>query len=59
MMARIGRALGEAGTVHGGGGARSGDLKKELGDLIKSEDYWSNRQTQRRVREIHDEMYGA
>jgi len=59
MMARIGRALGEAGTVYGGGGARSGDLKKELGDLIKSEDYWSNRQTQRRVREIHDEMYGA
>jgi hypothetical protein len=59
MMARIGRALGEASTVNVGGGARSGDLKKELNDLIKSEDYWSNRHTQKRVREIHDEMYGG
>jgi hypothetical protein len=59
MMARIGRALGEAGTVNGGARAKSGDLKKELDTLIRSEDYWSNRHTQKRVREIHDEMYGA
>jgi hypothetical protein len=59
MMARIGRALGEASTMTAPlGEARTTSLKDELNSLFKSKDYWSNDKTQRRVREIHDELYG-
>ena len=59
MMARIGRAVGEAGTVRVGGEAGSKGLRQELDGLMKSDDYWSNRKTQQRVREIHAEIYGG
>ena len=59
MMARIGRALGEASTMTGTASeARQTSLKDELKKLLGTKDYWANETTQRRVREIHEELYG-
>jgi hypothetical protein len=59
MMARIGRRMGEAGDVGRGGTSRRDSLQEEMRKLQKSEDYWSNEETQRRVRALAVELFGT
>lgn len=60
MMARIGRRTGEAGDVGGGvGNSQRKSLEKELDQLVKRDDYWTDEGVQARVRNINDQLYGT
>jgi hypothetical protein len=59
-MAKIGRNMGEAGTMTGNvSDVRLEELEKELDGLMKEKDYWSSERTQKRVRQIHQELHAS
>ena len=59
-FARIGRQMGEDDMITGSSyGNSNADLQKRADELLKKDDYWTNEDVQREMREVMEQLHGT